>query len=138
MKSWVVKIMGILLIVAVTGFFITQAMAFEARTNNERAVRVDVKPVQLKTGETAIFELRLNTHSVNLDYDLVQICVLQDGNGKQYNAVKWDGSPRGGHHRSGKLEFPKLEGNPPSVKLIVKNISGVPERIFEWKLAQAG
>jgi hypothetical protein len=138
MKSWVVKIMEILMILAVMGFLVTQAKAFEAKTSNESAVRVDVKPVQLTTGKPAIFEIRLNTHSVNLAYDLREVCVLQDVSGKQYKAVKWDGSPPGGHHRSGKLEFPKLEGNPQSVKLIVKNISGVPERIFEWKLAQAG
>lgn len=122
-------------IIALAGFF-SEAGAFQKQTNNENAVRVDVKPIQLVAGKPAVFEVRLNTHSVNLAYDLEKISLLQDESGKQYRALNWDGSPPGGHHRRGKLEFPKLEGSPQSVKLIIRDVSGVPERIFEWKLGE--
>jgi len=120
-------------ILALAGFF-SEAGAFQVQTNDESAVRVDVKPIQLTAGKPAVFEVRLNTHSVNLDYDLEKISLLQDERGKQYQALNWDGSPPGGHHRGGKLEFPKLEGSPQSIKLIIRDVSGVSERIFEWKL----
>jgi hypothetical protein len=111
------------------------AIAFDVQTNDENSVRVDVKPVALVAGKPARFEIRLNTHSVNLNYDLKEICSLQDSEGKIYKAVEWKGSPSGGHHRSGVLEFPKLEGAPRSVKLIIRGIGGVSERSFEWKIA---
>jgi hypothetical protein len=93
-----------------------------------------VKPIQLAPGQPAIFEIRLNTHSVNLSYDLVQVCSLQDGQGKVYQAKAWKGSSPGGHHRSGVLEFPELKGKPQTVKLIIRGIADVPARVFEWKL----
>ena len=111
-----------------------KAMAFDTRTSDENAVRVDVKPVALAAGKPAVFEIRLNTHSVSLNYDLMEICSLQDGEGKTYKAIEWKGSPLGGHHRRGTLEFPKLEGTPQSVKLVIRTIAGVPERSFEWKI----
>jgi hypothetical protein len=126
----------LLLVVVILAFggFLSQAGAFQAQTNAENAVRVDVKPIQLAPGQPAIFEIRLNTHSVNLSYDLVQVCSLQDGQGKVYQAKAWKGSSPGGHHRSGVLEFPELKGKPQTVKLIIRGIADVPARVFEWKL----
>jgi hypothetical protein len=114
--------------------FNANAIAFDTQTSDENAVRVDVKPVALVPGKPAVFEIRLNTHSVNLNYDMVEISSLQDGAGKIYKAVEWKGSPLGGHHRRGTLEFPNLEGTPQSVKLVIRGVAGVPERSFEWKI----
>jgi hypothetical protein len=50
------------------------------------------------------------------------------------STLEWKESPLGGHHRRGILEFPKLEGNPQSVKLLLRGIAGVSERSFEWKI----
>jgi hypothetical protein len=116
------------------GSFLPQAGAFQAQTNDENAVWAEVKPVQLGPGQPAIFEVRLNTHSVNLTYDMVQVSSLQDSQGKVYKATAWKGSSPGGHHRRGTLEFPQLEGNPQIVKLVIKGIADVPKRVFEWKL----
>ena len=122
-----------LAILALVFVLFTGANAFEAKTNNENMVRVDVKPIQLSAGEKAIFQVSLNTHSVDLIYDMEETCILQDNEGRVYKVSKWKGSPPGGHHRRGTLEFPALEGNPQSVKLIMKGIADVPERAFEWK-----
>jgi hypothetical protein len=70
----------------------------------------------------------------DLSQYVVEICSLQDSKGKIYKPVEWKGSPLGGHHRRGILEFPKLEGNPQSVKLVIRGIADVPERSFEWKV----
>jgi hypothetical protein len=113
---------------------LTNASAFETKSNNENRVRVDVKPVQLVSGKPAVFKVRLNTHSGDLSSDMVKVCILQDSQGKEYKAIRWNGSPPGGHHRSGTLEFPELKGSPKSVKLIIKGVAGVPVRTFEWTI----
>jgi hypothetical protein len=133
-KRFVVPTIIVMAIFWVWVGFNANAIAFDAQTNDENAVRVDVKPVALEAGKPAIFEIRLNTHSVNLSYDMVEISSLQDGGEKIYKAAEWKGSPLGGHHRRGTLEFPKLEGTPQSVKLVIRGIGGVSERSFEWKI----
>jgi len=129
--SW--KLLLVVVIFALAGFF-SEAAAFQVKTSNENAVRVDVKPIQLTPGKPAIFEIRLNTHSVELSYDMVQLSSLQDSQGKVYKAMNWKGSSPGGHHRRGVLEFPELQGNLQSIKLIMRDVSDVPARIFEWKI----
>jgi hypothetical protein len=122
----------ILAILALILMLFSGANAFEAQTSNKNMVRVDVKPIQLTPGEKAIFQVSLNTHSVDLSYDMEEVCILQENEEKVYNVSKWKGSSPGGHHRRGTLEFPALEGNPRSIKLILKGIGDVAERLFEW------
>jgi hypothetical protein len=110
------------------------AFAFDAQTSDKNSVRVDVKPIQLAAGQKVVFQVSLNTHSVDLSYDLEKASILQDNEGKAYKVSKWQGSSPGGHHRRGTLEFPPLEGNPRSIKLIMKGIADVPERSFEWNI----
>jgi hypothetical protein len=129
--SWKVLMVAVIL---AWGGFLSRAGAFQAQTNDENAVWVEVKPVQLAPGQPAIFEVRLNTHSVNLSYDMVQVSSLQDSQGKVYKATTWKGSSPGGHHRKGTLEFPQLQGNPQTVKLVIQGIADIPQRVFEWKL----
>lgn len=129
--SWKVLMVAVILVL---GGFLSQAGAFQAQMNDQNAVWVEVKPVQLAPGQPAIFEVRLNTHSVNLSYDMVQVSSLQDSQGKVYKATAWKGSSPGGHHRRGTLEFPQLQGNPQTVKLVIQGIADVPERVFAWKL----
>lgn len=114
--------------------FVFEARGFDAQTSDENRVRVDVKPITLAAGRPAVFEVRLNTHSVELDYDLTKLCLLRDNEGKTYKALNWKGSPPGGHHRKGVLEFPELQGTLQSIKLIIKDIAGVSERSFEWEI----
>ena len=112
----------------------TDVSAYDTKSNRENRVRVEVRPVNLTPGEPARFEVRMNTHSVNLGQDMVAVSVCKDDQGREYRPVSWQGSPSGGHHRSGILEFPVLEGNPDRVTLVITNIANVPERTFEWKL----
>jgi len=113
-----------------------QAYAYERLSNRENSVRIDVIPVQLTFDQPAKFEIRLNTHSVNLSQDLVTVSTLTDSNGKKYLPSKWDGSPPGGHHRSGILEFPAINGKPESVTLTIREVASVPERTFTWKISR--
>ena len=111
-----------------------EAKAFERKSNKENMVWVDVVPVQLESGKSVKFEIRMNTHSGDLSQDLVSVSTLKDDNGREYRPVEWQGSPPGGHHRKGVLQFPMLNGNTKSVTLVIRNVAHVPERIFNWTL----
>lgn len=109
-----------------------EASAYKSESNRKNSVRVDVKPVQLAPGRPVKFEVRMTTHSVELDQDIVALSTLKDNNGREYRPASWNGSPPGGHHRKGVLEFPALEGGPKAVTLVIRDIDNVPERIFVW------
>ena len=123
-----------LVIVAVAAGLTVDAGAYEMRSNGENRVRVDVKPVQLVPGQTAKFEVRMNSHSETLGEDMVAVSSLKDSAGRVYQATAWQGSEPGGHHRKGVLEFPELEDNPESITLIIRKVAKVPERTFEWSV----
>ncbi len=112
------------------------ADAYKRQSNRQKGVTVAVEPTQLAPGREGKFKIKMNTHSVELNHDMSSVATLVDDNGHRYRPQNWDGSPPSGHHRSGTLQFPELEGNPNSIKLILTNIAGVPERIFTWKVAQ--
>jgi hypothetical protein len=105
-----------------------------AKENSEKRLSVEVKPVDFTLGKPARFEITLNTHGGSLDFDLTKISVLEDDQGKTYKATGWDGPPPGGHHRSGTLAFPALGPGTKTIKLTLKGIYDVPERVFEWPL----
>ncbi len=105
----------------------------ETITNSEEGVTIDVTPAY-SAGKPIAFDIVLTTHQGSMDFDMTQNTVLIDSNGNVYNPTAWDGSPPGGHHRSGTLTFPQLKGDASSMKIIVKDVNGVPERIFSWQL----
>ena len=110
------------------------ASAYKTKSNKKNSVRVDVRPVQLLPGKPAKFEIRMNTHSVDLSYDMVAVSTLKDNQGREYRPINWEGSSDESHHRQGILEFPKLETNTASITLVIRKIAEVPERIFEWSV----
>ena len=130
------KVIGALIVFTVVSLTASAWAAYEHQSNNTNSVRVDVVPVQLSSGKKATFEIRMNTHTVPLDFDLVVVSLLKDDQGHEYRASDWNGSPAGGHHRSGVLEFPAIDKGAKSITLYIKDIADVPERTFEWKLGQ--
>jgi len=134
-NKFYVKLLEVVMPVAlVLLLFVSSAYAYESITSRENAVTVDVRPEQIANGQPVTFKVRLNTHSVNLSMDMAAVSELRDNIGNKYQPVSWKGSPPGGHHRSGTLEFPKLEGSPKTVTLVIRNVANVPERIFEWDI----
>ena len=110
------------------------AAAYKTKSNKQNSVRVDVRPVQLLPGKPAKFEIRMNTHSGDLSQDLVAVCTLKDNSGREYHPTSWDGSPPGGHHRSGVLEFSELGEGAESITLVIREVANVPERVFNWSV----
>jgi len=127
------KGLALITLMVISGW-LSDAKAYESMTNRGNNVTVDVVPVQLASDKPVKFEVRMNTHSVPLVQNLLEVSTLKDNLGGNYKPEKWQGSSLGGHHRSGVLEFPVFKGSPKSVKLVIREVAGVPERIFEWKI----
>lgn len=87
-----------------------------------------------------VFSVAMNTHTVDLGaFDLKQLAVLRLDGGREVQPTSWDG-PKGGHHSSGTLTFPAtasdgtplIAPNTRTIELIIRDVAGVPERIFRW------
>ncbi len=106
------------------------------RTNDEVMVTVAVTPLNLsdQSAATLDFDIAMNTHSVDLGYDLTQIATLSSDTGEQIQPTKWTGPTGGGHHREGTLSFPQLKQRGQTLTLTLRGIANVPERTFTWKV----
>ncbi|MFA4820025.1 MAG: hypothetical protein WC613_03660 [Candidatus Aenigmatarchaeota archaeon] len=104
------------------------------KTNSGNGLTIIAKPLNFTLSVPVKFDIKFDTHQGSLDFDVAKVSVLEDSNGITYNAVSWDGSAPGSHHMEGILTFPKVSGNPSSIKLIIKNVYDVQERVFSWDL----
>ncbi len=111
-----------------------QIIPLQTKTNDEGRVSFEVTPIDFSYDKPVSFEISIDTHIDSLDFDLTEISVLEDDDGNKYNPIKWEGSSPGGHHRTGILSFPKLNGQTKYIKLVIKDVYGIPERVFVWNL----
>jgi len=91
-------------------------------------VEVTVVPKQLTVGEEMIFEVTLNTHTVELDEDMTEIIKVSDSFGRDYRVVSWSGG-KGGHHLSGELRVEELQKRAERIKLTIGGKIGVTKSI---------
>ena len=110
------------------------------KTDQQGAVTVTVKPQPWISGsETLDFEVALNTHSIDLSYDLAALSTLATDTGLTVQATSWV-APGGGHHVSGRLSFPaNVSGKPVldearKLTLTIQNLDS-PERTFTWDIS---
>ncbi|MBI2329956.1 hypothetical protein HYU94_01035 [Candidatus Daviesbacteria bacterium] len=128
MKKVVITIGVLLLIIlALSQRGQSKPLSLETKENNEGPVAIKVTPKDLSN-----FEIVLDTHSEELTADLVANSELVTDQGKSYKPVSWEGTPPGGHHRSGVLKFNSISPKPKSLELRIKDIGGVLERSFKW------
>ena len=76
-----------------------------------------------------------DTHSVDLSFDPVEIASLKTDSSPEIKPVEWDGAAPGGHHRKGTLIFRSIPVETASLVLTLRDVAGVPERIFVWNPA---
>lgn len=101
--------------------------------NKEAGVSVEVTPIDFAPAEPIKFQIAFTTHQGDLNFGLTKQAILYDGQNRQYLPISWDGGS-GGHHLEGILIFPALTEETKNIKLIIKGVYDVPERIFEWNL----
>lgn len=111
-----------------------------ATTQKSEGGNVTVEVTWNGIGAGPVFEVKLDTHSVDLDgIDLSTLALLRVG-GREVAPASWE-APKGGHHRAGMLSFPATAADgmpligPEStiVELVMRDVAGVPERIFTWR-----
>lgn len=85
----------------------------------------------------AVFDVKLDTHSVDLDGLDLANAVLRNDRGDTMTARLWAAAV-GGHHREGTLAF---DGNASAffagakwIELVLIGIGGVPERTLRWEM----
>ena len=85
----------------------------------------------------AVFDVTLDTHSVDLDALELRDAVLRNDRGETLGARPW-AAPKGGHHRRGTLTFdgdgaPFLAGAR-WIELVVRGVGDLPERTLRWEV----
>ena len=106
-----------------------------AQTSIARGVTVKVTPQNVAgDAKTWDFAVVFDTHSAELNDDLVKTSLLLDGAGGRYAAVAWDGAPPGGHHREGVLRFKPVSRQPQSIELQITRAGEDAPRSFRWQL----
>ena len=100
------------------------------KVSDEAAVTIEAQPVNL-SAESSDFRLVFTTHSVDLNFSLLEKARLFSGADQVVKPLAWDGD-RGGHHLSGVLKFPAFPNPTQSFKLIIADDLLGPERVFEW------
>jgi hypothetical protein len=112
---------------------------FPTRNDEQGSVTFAVAPLNLDApGETIDFEVTMDTHSVELSWDLAAQSTLTTDAGRQVVGTSWPGGS--GHHVVGTLSFPAqtADGDPllagaNTVTLTIRD-AGAAARTFEWML----
>jgi hypothetical protein len=112
---------------------INQISGFDPIVEEENGITFTITPVEFYKNQSLKFDIRIDTHQGALDFNLEEIAVLETSDGNKYDPLSWEGSPPGGHHRSGRLSFPIVDENI-SLKLIIYGVGGISERVFMWTL----
>lgn len=128
----------VLLATLVTAFFAAPGVAgsdgLEQQVSRQDGVEVSVTPGSLTAdAEVWEFQVAFDTHSGSLDGNPAQQSVLVDARGEERAALEWDGSPSGGHHRSGVLRFERPASVDGAIELRIAGVGGVGTRTFRWQ-----
>lgn len=107
---------------------------FGTLSNSGGSVTVDAQLLDFQINQQLVFDVAMNTHSVELADDMAKVSILRDDVGKEYKPTAWEGAGPGGHHREGKLKFAAMTTKPKYVELVIKGLAQVPERAFRWEL----
>ncbi len=97
-------------------------------------VTLDAQLIDFQIDRPIIFAVAMNTHSVDLVDDMTKVATLRNDAGKEYQAIAWEGTGPGGHHREGRLKFAGLTSKPRYIELVVRGLAKVPERVLRWEL----
>jgi hypothetical protein len=115
------------------------AGAFAAELADQRSsaagVTVVVTPHNLAaSAKSWDFKVVLDTHSGDLNDDLVKTATLLDDKGGRHVPVKWEGAGPGGHHREGTLTFKAISPLPAAIELQIQRPGEPKPRSFRWQL----
>lgn len=109
-------------------------MAKEKAAGEVTVIATLKNPNDIGGKEELEFEVKLDTHTVNLDaFNFEKSVTLKDDKGKTYKPSSSETSGSG-HHRSAEVKF-KNPGKVKSLELLVKDVGGVKETVLKWEIS---
>jgi len=118
---------------------ITAPAADLTRADAQGAVEFAVTPLNLNAAATTLdFKVVMDTHSVDLSWDLAAQSVLKTDNGLEVAGRQW--TVGSGHHYESTLVFPAQTRDGQALLAAAKTLTlvlrdtDVPERMFVWQL----
>jgi hypothetical protein len=113
-----------------------QSEPLPMKENKEGPVRVSVTPQSVsKSGDAWRFAVQFNTHVTPITQDMVAVASLTGNKDAGQAPTAWEGDPPGGHHRRGVLVFKPIDPMPATITLHIREVGGIADRAFTWKLA---
>lgn len=109
------------------------AQALPPQTSNQSAVTVKATPRNVQ-GEVWEFEVVFDTHSRELNDDLLKTATLIKADGSPVTPLAWQGDPPSGHHRKGVLRFNAVKPRPDMLELRISRSGETAPRSFKWDL----
>ncbi len=143
MKRLFVALTGILGVMTIPALpLAAQSIQWPATVKNRGGgVTVEAKYLGASAaGDPIRFEIKLDTHSVNLDqYDLKQLATLRNDRGVAVKPLTFE-KTGSGHHIQNILAFPAKDEAGKSVagdgvsslELVLFDIADVPQRVLRW------
>ncbi len=137
MKKRVVSFVAAVAALASLGLpALSRAAESATRTSSVGPVTVAVTPLPpAAPGEPLRLKVVLDTHSVDLDGVAFEAVVGVRSGGATVASPRVESTKGSGHHREAVLVFPSTVGAGAStLEVVVKDVGGVPERVFRWDL----
>lgn len=116
-----------------TGSEIDEVNSSNLETISQKSGTIEITATPKLTDSRYEFDITLDTHSIELNYDLISLSSLTNENGQTVKPSGWKGDKPGGHHRKGKLFFPSFPGKPKVLNLSINGIEGEDVN-FKWEL----
>jgi len=132
MRTWLSIAVSLVLITA------TASSGEDAATKRDRQGPVTVTVTLLEASATGIkAKVVLDTHAGSLDgIVLEQAMSLRGPSGTDIAPTAVEQVTGGGHHRQAVVVFPAAAGGT-EVRMVVKNVGAIAERVFRWSVPLA-
>jgi hypothetical protein len=106
-------------------------------TQRSEGGQVTVEATWAGPSAGASFDVKLDTHSVDLDALDLSNAILRNNRGETLSAVPWT-APKGGHHREGTLTFAgnvaAFFAGATTIDLVLAGIGDLPQRTLHWQI----
>lgn len=104
-KIFIVVVTLVLVVVFLKPNKPTPAPVYTNQQKEGGGITMNVIPKVLASNKSPSFEITLDTHSVDLSFDVAATAKLEDVTKTTYGWATWEGDPPSGHHRKGTLTF---------------------------------
>lgn len=111
-----------------------QQVVLEEKQLASNGISVDVGGTYDRLQKTITFSIKFTTHAGSMDFQMDDIAALLINDEKVSLQGLWEGSPPGGHHRSGELRYENIPTDVQSITLKLSAEGKLGVRRFVWDL----